>query len=52
MSHMKTGRIRCFAAVLPDSHLIVVAGGILSDTVEIASVKVPFNCVGVSVRNG
>ena len=39
VSHMKTGRIRCFAAVLPDSHLIVVAGGILSDTVEIASVK-------------
>ena len=39
VSHMKTGRIRCFAAVLPNSKLIVVAGGILSDTVEIASIK-------------
>ena len=39
VSHMKTGRIRSFAAFLPDNELIVVAGGIFSDTVEIASIK-------------
>jgi hypothetical protein len=39
VSHMKTGRDRCFAAVLPDEELIVVAGGFGSNTVEIASVE-------------
>ena len=37
-SHMKTGRYCCFAAVLPDNELIVVAGGCDSNTVEVASV--------------
>ena len=39
VSHMIIGRDRCFAAVLPDNKLIVVAGGVFTNTVEVASIK-------------
>ena len=41
ISHMTTGRYRCFAAVLPDNHLMVVGGNIdggVTDSVELANV--------------
>ena len=39
VSHMKTGRRRCFTAVLPDIQVLVVAGGLNTNTVEVASVN-------------
>jgi hypothetical protein len=37
VGHMKNGRGSCFAAVLPDNELMVVAGGFGINTVEVAS---------------